>query len=119
MSGFLLHTTLVFVFVCAGSADGTKQPLCSALVNFVSTPPPFFRKVRLHMRIAQTQQASHAHIHTLLAAMRPALVEKIEMAWVCGGVNLWRCVGGSFVLQAFPAISPHLCRFRHDAVDAA
>lgn len=31
------------------------------------------------------------------------------MAWVCGGGTLWRCVGGSFVLQAFPAISTSAC----------
>lgn len=67
----------------------------------------------------QTQQSSYTHTHTDARGNASTPSGEIEMAWVCGGVNSWRCVGGSFVLRAVQAISPHLCRFRHDAVDAA
>lgn len=68
-----------------------------------------------HTAHANTTNLPHTHT---LAANGPGAPGEIAVAGVCGGVSVWRCVGGWFTLRAFPAISPHLCRFRHDAAAA-
>lgn len=61
---------------------------------------------------------THTNAHQLrMPAAMPKLVSG-EVAGVCVRCNSVEGTGGSSVLQAFPAISPLLCRFKHDVVVA-